>query len=918
MICPRCATDNTSDSRFCKKCASPLPPPAEPLLSPTMTLPGRVEALAVGSLFAGRYQVLEELGKGGMGRVYKVLDTKIHETLALKLLDPIIAAGDGMIERFKNEMISARQISHRNVCRMYDLNEADGVPFITMEYVGGEDLKTTVRRVGPLGIGKAVLIASQVCEGLAEAHRLGIIHRDLKPQNIMLDKSGVAHIMDFGIARSSRRPGLTGPGDIIGTPEYMAPELVDGEQADLRADLYALGIVLFETVTGRVPFTGDSTLAIAFRQKNEAPPNPAELNPQIPEDLVRVILKCLEKKKERRYQSAEDLLVDLREIGERAAAAQSPVSKEKPLAPGPVPSRGKRRKLVPAVVAIATVAGVAAIIIFFPRAGSKAPLPPQFRQITFSGTAYLPAISPDGKFVAYAEPAGAASKVMVQDLSGGAPLEVFGDRRCDFLRWLPNGSELSLIARDTSSQKALLIIPRLGGTPRPVESRGALTLIAWSPDGSQYASPETTSISIITKTTGAAKTLLIKGPVAKILDLDWAPIGNRLAFTAINDQREYALRTIRIDGSEQEDVVAGPSFIESPRWSSKGDAVYFLQGTGQSMDLWKISVSPRTGRPSGPAEVILSELQARTSFSVTSDGRKLAYSRLMRSGHIWLAESPASGQDLTVKASPLTTGTSINDFPSISPDGKQMAFVMTTGKSAEIYVMPLDGGSARQLTFMNSMAYGPAWSPDGREIAFISMEGGAGRVWKVLSGGGAPVPFNAEGVGGYYLAWDPGGRILYQTMGNRNIGMIDPETGKVDYLIKESESGWPFKPRFSPDGGKIAFHWNQGSTRGIWTISQKTGERRALFPGYHLPAGWSSDGRWIYAALPRGQSLEIVAIDAEKGGSRTILIAPVDPEKGVPNAFSVSMTADGRRFVFDVGKSQADVWLAENFDPAIR
>jgi serine/threonine protein kinase len=215
----------------------------------------------------------------------------------LKLLDPIIATGDRMIERFKNEMISARQISHRNVCRMYDLNEAEGTPFITMEYVGGEDLKSTVRRVGPLGIGKAVLIASQVCEGLAEAHRLGIIHRDLKPQNIMLDKSGVAHIMDFGIAHSARRPGLTGPGDIIGTPEYMAPELVDGEEADPRADLYALGIVLFEMVTGRVPFTGDSTLAIAYKQKNEAPPDPAELNPQIPEELVRSFTSVSKKRK---------------------------------------------------------------------------------------------------------------------------------------------------------------------------------------------------------------------------------------------------------------------------------------------------------------------------------------------------------------------------------------------------------------------------------------------------------------------------------------------------------------------------------------------------------------------------------------------------------------------------------------------
>ena len=919
MKCPHCSADNTSDSQFCKNCASPLPPSPDFPLSPTLTLPPQAQELALGSVFAGRYQVLGELGKGGMGRVYKVLDTKIHETLALKLLDPVIAAGDRMIERFKNEMILARQISHRNICRMYDLNEADGVPFITMEYVGGEDLKSTVRRVGPLGIGKAVLIASQVCEGLAEAHRLGIIHRDLKPQNIMLDKGGVAHIMDFGIAYTARRPGLTGPGVMIGTPEYMSPEQVDGEEVDQRADLYALGIVLFEMVTGRVPFAGDSTLAIAYKQKNEAPPDPAGLNPQIPEDLVRVILRCLEKSKERRYQRAEDLRADLTEIEKRSATPESRVLKERSTAPKPVPTRGRRRRFVLPAVAIAAVAGIVAIIlIFFSKVAPKPSLATQYRQITFSGTAFYPTVSPDGKFLAFAEPAGAASKVMVQDLAGGAPLEVFRGQRCEFLRWLPDGTELSMIGRDSSLQTALLLIPRLGGAARSVESRAGLTCIAWSPDGSHYARPEDTSISIVSRTSGAAKAVLVKGPVLHIFDLDWAAVGDRLAFAAINDKREYALRTIRTDGSQQQDLVAGTSRIESLRWSSQGDAVYYLQGTEQSMDLWKIGISSKTGGPSGPASLVLPELQTRFSFSVTSDGKRLAYSRLLTTGHLWQAESPASGQDRAVRASALTTGTSLNRLPNISPDGKQVAFVMATGKTAEVFVMPLDGSSARQLTFLNSMNYGSAWSPDGREIAFISMEGGMARVWKVGSKGESPVPFSAGEVGGYALAWDPGDRILYQTLGNRNIGMIDPVSGQVDFLIKENEGGWLFNPRYSPDGNKIAVFWNRGSSRGIWILSPKTGERRSLYPGNHLPVGWTSDGRGIYAAIQMVQTLEIIAIDAEKGSSKTVLVTSVDQEKGAPSHFYVSMTADGKRFIFQVGKSQSDIWLVENFDPGVK
>jgi len=569
---------------------------------------------------------------------------------------------------------------------------------------------------------------------------------------------------------------------------------------------------------------------------------------------------------------------------------------------------------------IAAVAGIAAIIFLFfvPRGSPKPSLAPQYRQITFSGTADYPAVSPDGKFLAFAEPADAANRIMVQDLAGGAPLEVFRGQRCVSLRWLPDGTELSMIARDGSNQTGILLIPRLGGTPRTVESSSGLTNVAWSPDGSHYARPEGTSISIVNRASGAAKALLIKGPVLQVLDLDWAPGGDRLAFTAINDKRESVLGTIRTDGSQQQDLVAGTSRIESPRWSSRGDAVYFLQGTEQSMDLWKITVSPRTGGPSGPASIILPELQTRFSFSVASDGKKLSYSRLLVTRHLWLAESAASGQGRAVTASALTTGTSVNHFPSISPDGKQVAFVMATGKTSQVFVVPLDGGSAQQITFMNSVNYGPSWSPDGREIAFISMEGGIARVWKAGSKGESPVPLRAGEVGGYSLSWGPGDRILYQTLGNRNIGMIDPVSGRVDSLIKESEGGWLFNPRYSPDGNEIAVFWNRGSSRGIWVLSPKTGERRSLYPGNYLPVGWTLDGRGVYAAIQRGLTLEIIAIDAEKGNSRTVLVTTIDQEKGAPSHFYVGMTPDGKRFIFQVGKSQSDIWLVENFDPGVK
>lgn len=319
ITCSKCRLSNPDTSRFCADCGAQLLSSKEIRPEVTETLHTPIRELTTGSTFAGRYQLIEELGKGGMGKVYKVYDTEIKERVALKLLRPDIAADHETIERFRNELKFARKIRHKNVCQMFDLaREADSY-YITMEYVHGEDLKRLIRKMGQLSPGQAILIAKQVCEGLAEAHNVGVVHRDLKPQNIMVDEEGNARIMDFGIARSLRAKGITGAGVIIGTPEYMSPEQVEGKEVDQRADIYSLGVILFEMMTGRVPFEGDSAFIVAMKHKSETPQDPRKLNGQIPEDLSRIMLKCMEKEKARRYQTAEELMSDLIKIGEAGA-----------------------------------------------------------------------------------------------------------------------------------------------------------------------------------------------------------------------------------------------------------------------------------------------------------------------------------------------------------------------------------------------------------------------------------------------------------------------------------------------------------------------------------------------------------------------------------------------------------------------
>ena len=315
MKCPQCQHENPADTSFCGRCGASLFPGPHDIPSSTRTLRIPLRELSIGSTFAGRYQVLEHLGKGGMGRVYKVLDLEINEVVALKVLGPELSEDEEFIKRFHNELKLARRISHKNVCGLYHLSrDESGTYYITMEFVPGEDLKSLIERVGQLSIRKAVAIAEQVCAGLGEAHGLGIIHRDLKPQNIMIDHQGNVRIMDFGIARSLSAKGVTKTPMLIGTPEYMAPEMVDGKEADARTDIYALGVILFEMLTGGLPFEADKPLAVAMKHRVQAPEPPRLINPQVPESLNRVVLRCLEKTREKRFQKVEDLLAELTRI----------------------------------------------------------------------------------------------------------------------------------------------------------------------------------------------------------------------------------------------------------------------------------------------------------------------------------------------------------------------------------------------------------------------------------------------------------------------------------------------------------------------------------------------------------------------------------------------------------------------------
>lgn len=353
MKCPKCRFDNSPDFVYCINCGSSLPSIEEILDSPTKTLVKPIKGLTRGDTFAGRYEIIEELGRGDMGDVFRVEDKKVKEEVVLKIIKHEKATDEKTIERFKSDLKYARKITHKNVCRIYDLGEEQETSYLTMEYVPGENLKSFIKRSGKLTVGKTVDIGRQVCEGLIEAHKLGVLHSDLKSNSIVIDNEGNSLIMDFGIAHSLKREGITGESVSVGTPEYMAPEQANGQEVEPRSDLYSLGIILYEMVTGELPFRGETALSISIKHKTE-----------IPEDLSRLILKCLEKDKKKRYQNAEELFAALGKIEKGTPAPEINIPRKAPLSLRGIVSQLKKRwKMIAALCSVVIIAGIA--ILYF-------------------------------------------------------------------------------------------------------------------------------------------------------------------------------------------------------------------------------------------------------------------------------------------------------------------------------------------------------------------------------------------------------------------------------------------------------------------------------------------------------------------------------------------------------------------------
>jgi Tol biopolymer transport system component/predicted Ser/Thr protein kinase len=840
----------------------------------------------------GPYQIVSFIAAGGMGAVYRARDPRMGREVAIKVVT------EHFSERFAREVRAVAALNHPNICTLYDV----GPDYLVMEYIEGAPLR------GPVPPLEAVALALEIAGALEAAHVKDIVHRDLKPGNILVTPSGVK-LLDFGLATSMRVAGndescvpRTLTGIVLGTAAYMSPEQAGGKPVDARSDIFSFGLVFYELLSGRRAFSeanAISTMAAILHKEPEPLHAPAE--------LVQCVTRCLRKDPADRFQTMSEVKAALQKAQRSGALggvfwqhAGSAVSK-----PGIAQHPQIRRWLLGAVGVLLLAV---AILYEGPSLSRRLspPVQPTHRQVTFVGDATYPTLSPDGQFIAYVTGKPLEGQdLMLLDLKGEQAINLLKTTFISNPRWSPDGTELAAF-RDEKPE-GIFLIPRLGGLPRHI-AHGKYP--GWSSDGSQIAtaSQDQLGFTIVDKVSGSVRNVHLSG-FQWLNDLDWSPTTNSLAvLTALKNGRQ-AIWTVHPDGSAQRKVIEEDT-LDSPRWTATGDGIYFLRfRAGGTRELLKIAIDSKSGRVTGPASVLMSGLQTGQYFTVSADGTRLAYSRVQGYSNLWLARFQSTGNGSELQETPLTTGTAFWGSPTISPDGRSIAYVA----KGHIYKMPIGGGTPVQLTFSDGAEFSPAWSPDGKRIAFGSSEGGSDRVWIIGARGGHRRELRkthlVKELGQGKITWSPGSQILYQQPGNRNFIVCDPETGEEKPLVPNESVGWMFAPKVSPDGKKVAVLWNRRSQRGLWVISLIDNSQTFLGGDYRRsPVGWSPDGSSVYAH-----------------NSNNMLSIPVLGRGATHTVFSISGTisgasvsTDGKTFVYSRSEMKSDVWIVDNFDPAYR
>jgi Tol biopolymer transport system component len=865
----------------------------------------------------GHYKILEKLGSGGMGQVFAAEDTKLSRKVALKLLPEEMASSQARLSRFEREAKAVAAFNHPNIVTIHSVENAEGLHFIVMELVRGRRLSELIPTTG-MPLARFLEIAIPVASAVSAAHQQGITHRDLKPDNIMVTDEGQVKILDFGLAKPRREPPspgrgselptehLTEEGAVLGTVAYMSPEQAKGKKVDHRSDIFSLGVVFYEMLTGWRPFHGDSPASVLSAILRDTPASMTDLNPVIPRDLDRIVKRCLVKDPDHRYQTAKDVRNELEDLKRQLDSGEA---LEGGVAATPRAAK-KKLALASAAAVLLSIAVIFVVMRSAPEEEGVSPSPVQgtFRQITLeAGRELNPSLSPDGALVVYQSRASGNWDIYQQRVGGEKGFNLTEDSTVDDTQpaFSPDGESIAF--RSERDGGGIFLMGATGESVRRLTDFGFNP--SWSPDGQSISfATEGVSDPLTRGATSQIWTIAVaNGERHLITEGDavhpsFSPHGRRIAYWS-NSGGQRDIGTVDSEGGELIPVTRDIDVDWNPVWSPDGRYLYFSSNRGGSMNLWRVPIDEKSGKVLGEPEPLTTPSPYVSGISVAKDGNRLAYASEASTSHLWKVGFDPSRETVEEHPVPITRGSRLMGEHDVSPDGKWLA-AASSGSRESIFVLREDGTGLRQLTDDPHRNLGPLWwSPDGRQIAFFSNRTGSWDVWIIHPDGSGLRPLAADpGRNLSHPVWSPDGSRMASVDGSDTVLVFDPRKPPREQSPETlpgfehgGDSFWPCS--WSPDGNWLAgYLMNPGV--GIWIYSLESRELITLTDFGAHPV-WLSDSQRL---LFHDEGKLYIVDRASK--EPKVLFAHPQGELLYP-----ALSRDNRTIYFALSSLEADIWL---------